>query len=992
MSILRWWRVFNRIRAGLRWLSLIPLLASAAGTSSWFVRPWLTDDGLLDNDVTGVAQDRQGYLWVATDGGLTRFDGVRFREVELSTPSQRTRPQHIRAMMVENDGTVWVAVDGPLVFSLAAARTNVFTARDGLPNFRPSSLAQDHDGSVWVGYADGSACRIANGTVKRFTSGDGLAGTGSCEVAGDLQGQVWFARAGQLSVWHDGKISHAADLPDAPARMAAARPGGLWIFAGMDLLKLGESGKLERILTLNSSAAGMRPSAVYEDHSGVVWLGTLAGGLFRVQGTNVLSVPVSYPDVLCLAEDREANLWAGTGGGGLNRLRPRVLELLNTENGLPFASVRSVCEDTNGNLWAVAQNGTLAKQEANRWQTVSAADNWAGTGATCVTSDGRGGVWVGTSHDGLSHWANGQVTVFARTNGLAGATVRALLTDSGGGLWIATDSPGTVQRLQDGKIQTYLRPSTTRTVRAMAQDKSGTVWLGTQTGHLLRVDGNKLVDATATTLPRPKPIRCLYAAPDGDLWIGYAGAGLGRIRDGKFSSISTERGLHDAYICSMTLDDGGGFWFCSNHGIFQVRQGELESALAGKLDTVRSVLFGREESLPSLQGNFGYCPGFTRSRDGQIWFPTRSGLVVINPNQTQPNHLVPPVAIERVLVDGTPISGLNGGAAAIPPRHRRVDIEFTALSFAAPENVGFRCQLEGWDENWINVPRPQRSVSYTRLPAGDYKFRVIACNNAGIWNETGATLPFRVEPFVWQTWWFRATVLSALLGGVALSALYYSHRKYRLRLKKLEQEAVLQKERARIARDIHDELGANLTQISLLGKFTQHDLAEPEKARTHVEKIAAIARQGIRSVDEIVWAVNPRNDTLGQLLDYAGQYAVDFLRTADIRCRIDFPEKVPARELPSDLRHGLFMMVKEALNNTVKHAGASEVVLRAEMTDNLLILSIVDNGRGFTALKTDALSDGLRNMKQRASDLGGNCLIESEPEQGTKVRVELRLP
>jgi signal transduction histidine kinase/ligand-binding sensor domain-containing protein len=979
----------------VRWTLMLALWFSgqvhAMDSSRWFARSWQTDDGLPDNDVTGIAQNPEGYLWVSTQGGLTLFDGVRFREVELPTPSQRSRPV-IRSMLLGYGNTLWLALEGGMVISLSADRTNVFSAADGLPTFRPSSLAQARDGSVWVGYVDGSACQIAAGKVTRFTARSGLSGVGPCVLANDGSGQIWFAKAGQLSAFRDQKISYVTDLPGGTVRMAAARSGGLWINADLELLKMEAVESPSKLIAVNSSIPGTKPSVIYEDHSGVVWLGTMAGGLFRVEGTNVLAVPTPYPDVLSIAEDREGNLWVGTGGGGLDRLRPRVLELHNAENGLPFSSVRSVCEDAAGNIWAAAQNGELARRENGIWQNVSGESGWAGKRATCVTGDGQNGVWVGTSREGLYHWTGGGATVFGRSDGLGGETVRALLSDREGNLWIALQSSNCVQRFRDGKFQTYVQPAGTRTVRTIAQDKIGTVWMGTLDGFLLRVEGDKLVDATAGTLPRLRPIRCLYAAPDGDLWIGYAGAGLGRIRNGKFSSISTDRGLHDAYICAMAFDDHGGFWLCSDHGIFQVQQRELEDTLAGKTDVVRSVLYGREESLPSMQGNFGYGPGFTRSRDGQLWFPTRAGLVVVNPDQSSLNRLVPPVAIERVVVDGQSIPTPQRTGATLPPHHRKIEIEFTALSFVAPENVGFRYKLEGWDDNWVNVPRLQRSVSYTRLPVGNYRFRVIACNNAGVWNETGAALPLRIEPFVWQTWWFRLGVLGALITGVALSVRRLAYRKYQAQLKKLEQEAALQKERARIAKDVHDELGASLTQISLLGKFTLNDLAVPEKAGAYIEKIAAIARQGVKSVDEIVWAVNPRNDTLSQLLDYAGQYAVDFLQAADIRCRIDFPEKVPACELPADIRHGLFMVVKEALNNAVKHSGASEMTLQAHLQDHELILSVTDNGRGFSSPKEDALADGLRNMRQRVADLGGTCTIESRPGAGTKVRVELQLP
>jgi signal transduction histidine kinase/ligand-binding sensor domain-containing protein len=976
---------------GLGLLLWAVTVCAATGSVSWSVRPWLSDDGLPDNDVTGIAQNVEGYLWVATQGGLALFDGVRFREVELSTPSQRTRPL-IRLMLLGRDNDLWLALEGGTVISLSSSHTNIFTATDGVPNFRPVSLAQARDGAIWIGYVDGSACRIEKSKITRFSSSSGLSGIGQCALTSDGQGQIWIAKAGQLSVFQDGKFKQMANLPDGVARLAAARGGGIWAGVGSQLLKVSEGKPPEKIAAINFASPGVTPTCVFEDRSGNIWLGTLAGGLFQIFGTNAFAVPTSYPDVLNIAEDREGNLWVGTGGGGLNRLRPRIMELQNKDNGLPLSSVRSICEDAGGTMWVVAQNGELAACLDGSWRNVSNDKVWSGVQATCVASDDAGGVWVGTAHGGLRHMLAGKVTVLGRGDGLGGEVVRALLTDREKNLWIALESPSRVQCYRNGSFQTLTLPAGARTVRAIAQDKTGTVWLGTLDGLLLRVDHGQLVDATPGTLPRAKPIRCLYADSAGDLWIGYAGAGVGRMRDGRFSNVSTSRGLHDAYICAMAEDDGGGYWFCSDHGIFQVRQRELNEAFGNTNGLLRSVIYGRDEALPGLQGNFGYSPNSACDGSGRIWFPTRAGLAVINPNRSVPNHLVPPVIIERVLVDGQPVSWKNGNELLIPPSHRKIEIEFTALSFIAPENISFRTRLDGWDENWVTVPRPQRNVSFTRLPAGKYIFHVTACNSAGIWNENGVKLQFKVEPFLWQKLWFRLGLLSGLVTGVGFIVRFYQRRKFQARLRKLEQEAFLQKERARIAKDLHDELGASLTQISLLGKLTQQDLVEPEKARPHVEKIAGLARQGVKSVDEIVWAVSPRNDTLSQLLDYAGQYAVDFLNSAGIRCRIDFPEKIPNRKLNADIRHGLFMVVKESLNNAVKHSGATEIGLTARLDGSFLNLSVSDNGRGFSCSQENDLSDGLRNMKQRVTDLGGECVIESNPQTGTNVRVQLNLP
>jgi signal transduction histidine kinase len=278
---------------------------------------------------------------------------------------------------------------------------------------------------------------------------------------------------------------------------------------------------------------------------------------------------------------------------------------------------------------------------------------------------------------------------------------------------------------------------------------------------------------------------------------------------------------------------------------------------------------------------------------------------------------------------------------------------------------------------------------YPRLPAGKYQFRVTAGNNAGVRNEAGASLALDVKPFFWQTWWFRVAVVALFTGLVFAVARYVTFRRLRSKLVKLEHENALQQERARIAKDIHDDLGARMTQISLLSELTQQALPQTRKAGELVGQIAAMSRQGIKSLDEIVWAVTPRNDTLQDLLDYAGQYAVDFLQTAGIRCRVDFPNNAPAREIPAAVRHGLFLSIKEALHNVVKHAHATEVWLRVRATDRSLCWVIEDNGRGFDESPNGPWADGLRNMRQRLADLGGVCAAGNQPGAGARISFEV---
>lgn len=987
---------FNFHRATYLWaalalgLSLWAKPALAATNSSWSFRAWQSDDGLPGNNVTGVAQTSEGYLWLATHNGLARFDGQHFQEVTLPIPSGRTHPL-IRHMVLGRDNELWLALEGGLVVSLSPKATNVFTSTNGLPMNRPVAITLGQQNDVWIGYADGGICSIREGRVTRHHGKEGLEGIGSCSVMSDISGQIWFAKAGRVGVVRDEKFQTLATVNERAVRFGLARDGGMWICAGLQLLRYPASGEMQRCGTLPTSRQTAEPTVVFEDRAGAVWIGTSVAGLFRYDGTNFQHVETSHEEILSLANDREENLWAGTGGGGLNRLRSRVVELQGVESGLPSTTLRSICEAANGVMWAVTQGGELARHTAGKWKAITARDGWPGGRATCVVGDGDGGVWIGTYHAGLLHWQDGHFEVFRRSDGLGGDVMRGLLRDRAGGLWLALEAPTSLQRFHDGKFQTFTQPGTSRTIRTLAEDTAGNVWFGTQDGFLFRAQGDTLIDETPRTLSPPKPIRCLLAMADGSLWIGYANAGLGRLQDSKFSLLGVAQGLHDANICALAPDDGGGVWCAADHGIFQIRQREVEAVAAGRQERVRSVLFGRDEGLASLQASYGYAPGVARSRDGRLWFPMRTGLAVVNPVRTPANRLPPPVLIERVLVDGHALELSKDRPCVLPPAHRKLELEFTALSFVAPENVHFRYRLEGWDEDWTETGAQQRSASFPRLPAGKYQFQVTACNNAGVWNENGKVLALVVRPFLWQQWWFRGAGLGVFALSVAAAVRYVSFRRLRSHLELLEREAALQRERARIAKDIHDDLGASLTQISLLGKLAEQDLRVPEKAGEHVQNISTVARQGVKAVDEIVWAVNPRNDTLAHLLDYAGQFAVDFLRAANVRCRVDFPEHIPAHVLAGDTRHSLYLVVKEALNNTIKHSQATEVWVRARVSETTLVLTLEDNGRGFEQAPNNALNDGLRNMQQRLAEIGGVCRVESLPGTGTKVVVELGL-
>ena len=976
------------LAAAILFFCRLALLFATESGDDWSRRVWQMDDGLPAANVTGIAQTRDGYLWLATQSGLARFDGVQFEIVPI--PVGRAQPI-IRAMLLDAAGNFWLAEAGGTVVCFGANASRMFSITNGLPNALALQLVETRDRTLWIAYDDGSVFRITpQNKVFRLTTADGLNNDGLASLTLDARGTLWFAKGLQFGFWREGRFEQAGTLSERNAHILGARNGGLWVCTSSQVLKSASNGVPVAVANFPGDTARMKPSVLFEDFNGRCWIGTASEGLFQLEHTNLFKVETSQNKIHAIFRDREGSLWVGTDGGGLNRMFPKTVELRGRDEGLPFETVRSMAEDRYGDLWVVTQDGALTRLPGGDWKLGQPVLDWAGGIAHCVVMDQHGVMWIGTYRRGLYRWQDGKFTRLGLTDGLAGTTIRSLMVDRLKGLWIGLENEPIVQRLYQGQFKSFKQPANTRAVRAMAEDAAGQVWFGTLDGHLLRVDGDKLVAVASPAGDAPHSIRCLSATPDGSLWIGYAVYGVCRLKAGKYSHLGTEQGLFDGNICAMMPDAEGRVWFASDRGIFCAGLDQLNKVADDRASHFQSVFYGRDAGLPSLQAYYGYWPGALETGAGDILLPTHSGIVVVHPDHVRANPVPPKVLIQRVVVDGREIAWQTNASNQFPPDHRKIEIRFTAPSFVAPEQMRFRYRLAGWNEDW-GEPASDRAAVFSRLPSGDYTFQVTACNNNGVWNETGAAFAFTVTPFFWQSWPFRllaALFIMAFMAGVVRHLLL---RRVRLLLKRVEQEAALQKERTRIAQDMHDELGARFTQISLLGELSTHALAEPDKARDYLGQISRVARTGIQSLDEIVWAVNPRNDSLSDLLDYTGQYARDFLAAAGLECRLDFPDPMPTANVSGEIRHSVFLVVKEALNNVVKHAQASQVRLSVETTAGGMRWVIEDNGKGFEAAPNNAIADGLRNIRQRSAALRGHADIESVPGKGTRVAVEIPL-
>ena len=972
---------------------------AASESAAWSYRAWQTDEGLPDNSVTGVAQTEDGYVWVATYGGLMRFNGAGFKAVPLPSLLKKS----VAAMLLDHQDRLWLGIDRVSVICVESNAMHTFTNADGLPAERIAAMAEDRDGAIWIMYSS-ALCQIKDGRVKRFTLTEGLPAGVNAWVANDARGELWFSKGGQLGVVREGKLVPKLTFKETAIRFCGAASSGLWICAGPRLLKYDEN---KEPVELAQLPGNVEPQVLFEDRTGAVWIGTAAEGLFRFKGDTLQKVPTSHQSVNCLSEDREGNIWAGTRGGGLNLIRSSAVELIGREEGLPFESVASVCEDSNGVIWVVSQSGILSRHRGGKWDLVGPAAGWTGEGATCVAADRQGGVWVGSRDRTLHYFHDGVWRTWQRQEGLHNGSVHLIFVATNNDVWVVTGSPSRLQKLRDGKLTEPLPlPGENRTIRAMAEGADGVLWVGTLEGQILRISGSSFVVEKAAMEPSGSPVRALETTADGTLLVGYAGAGVGWLKDGRYARITTADGLMDDFASQLLADGRGGLWVVGNRGLFEVQLDELAAVAEGKSDRLRSLVFGRNEGLPNFQPNAANFPNVCKAKNGRLWFALRSGLLTVQPENIRANPAPPPVTVERVTVDdkttalydgtsplrteaGSGWTDLRQAKLSLPvaPGHRKLEFEFAALSYASPENVQFRYRLDNFDEDWIEAGN-QTSAKYPHLPAGDYQFHVLACNNAGVWNETGATLTLAVLPYFWQTWWFRGLVLVVFTAGVVAVVRYVSFRRLRARMQQLEQQAALEKERTRIARDMHDEVGAKLTRLSLLSEMAGCNPAMSSSAQAEVKEISDTARETIRSFEEVVWAVNPRNDTLADLVHYLCRYAEDYFEGSPVQCAFELPPEIPTVVLPTEIRQQVFLAAKEALNNVLKHAKAGRVRVQLALAGDAFKIVIEDDGCGFDTdapPKRTGGGNGLENMRERLRGIGGRLDCHSQPGQGTRI-------
>lgn len=732
------------------------------------VAVWTTENGLPQQTVRAVVQTDDGYLWLATYEGLVRFDGFRFTVFEKSNTPE-IRNNSIRNLFLDQQGRMWICSTDGLAYA-KDGRFRCYTRRDGLPSDFISTLAQGADGAILAG-TDRGLCTLSGDVFRPVREGGLDQRVITCLAAG-ATGGTWVGTAQDgLFLLREGKCARYTEESGLPVNQVQAvcesRRTGVWIGTPKGLVRL-HQGTL-RVFTTEDGLPGNSINCIFEDPRGSLWVGTENGGLARFRkgafSSRYLLNRPSECAVYSISEDLEGSLWVGTWGG-LYQFKDEKFALYNRRNGLPVDAVRSLFQDRSGRIWIGTVGGGLLEWKDGRIRTVRLSEKDVSDSILALAESPDGTLWLGTYTTGLYALRGDTVTCYTDRLALPRKLVRAVLSDASGQLWVGIDGGGVLMVKADRVVARYDTKNglSDNAVYCLARTGDGSVWAGTYGGKLNQIrDGRVTVWGERQGL-NPTPVFTLRPEPDGTLWLGTNG-GLIRFRGGRFVSISSGDGLASDKAFQIVEDQRGFFWMNSNKGIFRVRKAELDDFADRRKARVECVLFGREQGY-ELETTGPAQPAGWLMDNGKVWLASRNGVVVFDPYHIPRNPVPPPVIIESAAIDNRPFPVNVLGVAEAGAG--KVDIAFTAISPMQPRQVRFQYQLEPFDRTWVEAGA-DRSARYTNIPPGEYTFHVRACNNDGVWNTTGKSFSFRLEPHFYQTAWFFALLaLSLVLAGYGL--------------------------------------------------------------------------------------------------------------------------------------------------------------------------------------------------------------------------------
>ncbi|MCU0287080.1 MAG: response regulator [Acidobacteria bacterium] len=749
---------------------------------------WGLEDGLPQNSILAIQQTRDGYIWLGTQEGLARFNGNDFSIIDESNyKGIPTNP--VVKLIEDSQGVLWIGSRTGLG-QLKEGKFTLYTTDDGLLSNDIKLIYNHPDGSIWVCSRGGGINIIKGGIISRLN----LPGLplikniyAICSIRG---GYTWLGTDCNGIIKVNDKdhsweiINEKQGLPGqyVSALLEDSR-GNIWIgTSNSGLFFYNYNTKSFKNIKTAQGFPGKYVSVIKEDRDGCIWIGTYGQGLIRFVNGKFSEYNskkgLSNDTIITIFEDREGNIWIGTGSGGLNQLKDGKFIVFDTGlGGLSADVIFPILQSRSGDIYIGTEEGGVNRLSKGKVTVYNTENGLPNNNVFAICEDKKGLIWFGTYGGGLSCFnvTKGTFKNYSEKDGLPFNYIWSLNSDSEGALWIGTDTAG-LGCFKDDKFTVYNTKNglSNNRVTVILEDSQKNLWVGTDGGGLNKLKNGKITVYNKNNGLSGNAISALHVDKEGILWIGTQDEGLNRFKDGKFTAVKKENGLYSNLAFSIIEDDNDNFWMSCNKGIFHVSRQQLNDFCNGKISSVTAIGYGNADGMKSAECN-GLCqPAGLKDNEGKLWFPTLKGAVIIDPNHIRVNNLPPPVVIETVLAGGRSIN--PGQKAQLAPGSKNIEFHYAALTYVSQANVKFKYMLEGYESIWINAD-DRRKAFYTNLSPGTYRFRVIACNNDGLWNETGASFSFVLKPHIYQTWWFY------MFSGLWLIVLGFGI--YRFRVKQL---------------------------------------------------------------------------------------------------------------------------------------------------------------------------------------------------------------
>jgi len=952
------------------------------------IQKWTDENGMPSNAISDLLFTNEGFLWIGTDVGLARFDGHEIKNFNLlNTPE--IKANMILDLFEDKSGSLWASNGTGGIIQYKNGKFKRFGIENGLPENNCSGIVEDTEGKFWIGTRGGGLAVLDNNSLSAVRMKNKLPSNRITAVVKDRNETIWIGMNDKgVAKKHGNEFVVYNELDGLPSKFVfdlfVDSSNRLWVifFDGAILIENGKTVTPKYLKPFENAAI----TSIAEDTKGRVCITTATTAYVLIDNKFVEFYSVKSEKNIALQEMlvRENDIWFGTKGGGLLRLKENKIQNLTEKSGLLGSTVSSLFQDSQKRFWIGNEKKILLFDLAKNRILKTFDKPESDVLAFCELTPNK--FLIGTRTAGVWELGNSVINRIAAKKELGSNLIRSICKIDEQSAVIGTNGNG-FAILDKSKFQIINKEKglSSNLVSCISADQSGRLWIGTTGGGVNIYSEGKIssVINKAKGLAHNNVTSIIH---DGmQTWIATNGGGLSRISGKQITNYTISNGLYESRIFNM-LDDGNNrFWFTTRKGVFTISKKQLNDYADGKISKVNYQLFTKAEGMLSDE-----CQTLTMQTalilNKKIYAATLGGISIIDFANLKNVESAPKVFVDEIKIDNRlmPIDSTN----SFKPGTENLEFHYSGISFDHGKNLSFYYKLEGLDDKWINVAS-RRVAYFTHLPPGKYTIKIKAETPQGTQSVTPASFTFYIQPFIYQRLWFQIIIVILLLLIVAGLVRYISVRKLRAKLEKIEAQAALERERIRISKNMHDELGAELTKIGLLSEIAKNNLKNNSgRIADDLNRITEASRDIAITMDEIVWAVNPKNDKIERMCGYTAGYIQEYLSLTDIQLKIYVPEDLPDLYMSAEQRHNIFLVIKESINNIVKHSKATEVKFETSYAEGMMEFKIIDNGVGISE-SIDEFSNGLDNMSKRINDIGGFFTIKQNSPSGTIVTISI---